>query len=71
MTIEKIVKETEKAVLVQVEVENCTGRKPVSFWFPKSQITIEEANLFAPDWLIRAKLEERFGQHLADSMWIN
>jgi len=71
MKIEKIVRETEKAVLVTVEVENGAGRRAVDFWFPRSQITITDGVLDAPDWLVRAKLIEKFGDHIGRASWIN
>lgn len=57
----KLVKETEKAVQVAVEVILCGGReftKPV--WFPKSQISKVErdgdkVHFDCPRWLIEAK----------------
>lgn len=71
MHIESIKRETEKAVLVTVEVENVAARRAVDFWFPKSQIKIIENALVAPDWLVRAKLIEKFGENVGRASWIN
>lgn len=71
MHIESIKRETEKAVLVTVEVENCAGRRAADFWFPRSQIKIEGNKLDAPVWLVRAKLVDKFGAHVGSASWIN
>lgn len=68
MKIEQIKKETEKAFLLTVEVETAAGRRAADLWWPKSQITIEGDTLTAPEWLVRAKLAEKFG---SASAWIN
>lgn len=68
MNIEQIKKETEKALLLTVEVESAAGRRAADFWLPKSQITVEGSTFTAPEWLVRAKLTEKFG---SASAWIN
>lgn len=71
MQIEQFKRETEKAVLVVVEVENAIGRRAAEFWFPKSQVKIEGSTLIAPAWLERAKLVEKYGENVGRSTWFN
>jgi hypothetical protein len=68
MKIEQIKKETEKALLLTVEVETAAGRRAADLWWPKSQIAVSGDTFTAPEWLVRAKLAEKFGTH---SAWIN
>lgn len=69
ITIEKIIRETDKAVLIACEVECCAGRQGVEIWFPKSRSQVDGARLIVEDWLAKAKLEERFSQ--PGAYWFN
>lgn len=71
MRIEQIKRETEKAVLLVVEVENAIGRRAAEIWFPRSQITIVGEEFSAPAWLVAAKLTDRYGECVARASWIN
>lgn len=52
--IGRVVRETEKAVMVTVEVESFWGLKTADVWFPKSKLVDGRA----PLWLIKAKEDE-------------
>lgn len=60
ITIHNIKRETEKALLITVEIENPINSKLMDFWFPKSQVSVDGNRLNAPKWLLRAKLDEKF-----------
>jgi hypothetical protein len=54
----RIIRETEKAILVQVT----TGRgNHVETWFPRSQVEIKGKALFIADWLLEKKSRELGG----------
>ncbi len=61
ITIEKIERETDKALLIAVGTENAAQRIGRKVWFPKSQIQINGNVLECPDWLADKKLEEIMG----------
>ena len=58
ITIEKIVRETDKAVLITCEIEWAGARLGREIWFPKSQIKVEDSTLLCPAWLAKAKLND-------------
>ena len=52
-------RETEKALLLDVEVDTQAGRKGRQIWFPKSQIVSKNKSTYEfPGWLVRVKEEE-------------
>lgn len=61
ITIEKIERETDKAILVACEVESAAGRYGRKIWFPKSRSNVEGKTLVVEDWLANAKLRDLFG----------
>lgn len=58
VTVEKVVRETEKAYLVAVEVENGAGRRGKEVWWPKSQVKMHDGYMEVPEWLVEAKLND-------------
>jgi predicted transcriptional regulator len=48
-------RETEKAMLLQVEIEFQHKRSAKSLWFPKSQLKIDASGIFATAWIINEK----------------
>lgn len=70
INIEKIVRETDKAILASVEVECSAGRRGRDIWFPKSQIEVNGNTMTVPAWLANAKLRDIFGGN-AGQFWFN
>lgn len=56
--IEKVERETDKAILVQTEIDTAVGLKGCKIWLPKSQAKVEGNVAEVPDWLAAAKLRE-------------
>ena len=50
-----IERETEKAVLLNVEIEFQHKRSAKSMWFPKSQLKMDESGIYATAWIITEK----------------
>ena len=57
-----IEKETEKAVLLSVEIEFHNKRSAKSLWFPKSQLKIDESGIFATAWIMTEKKAQIVGE---------
>ena len=53
--IEEMVRETEKAVQVKVEIDTPGGRRPTRIWLPKSQIEMGDGFAIVPGWLLGKK----------------
>ncbi len=71
ITIEKIERETDKAILISCEAENGAGRFGRKVWFPKSQVKTADNILIVPAWLAKAKLADLFGEHAGRASWFN
>lgn len=72
ITLEKIERETDKAVLAAIEIETCAGRRGVKVWWPKSQVAIAAGALEAPAWLVEKKLAEiAGGRRIPGGIWFN
>jgi len=48
-------RETEKAMLLQVEIEFQHKRDSKLLWFPKSQLKVNEDGIFATAWIMAEK----------------
>jgi hypothetical protein len=53
--IGKVIRETDKAYLVDAESDTAVGRKSEQVWFPKSQVSVENGQVLSPHWLVEAK----------------
>lgn len=51
-------RETEKALLLDVEIDTASGRKGRKIWFPKSQTKIVDGIVFAKKWIFDKKSEQ-------------
>lgn len=71
ITIEKIERETDKALLIACEAANGAGRFGRKVWFPKSQVSVQGNELICPAWLAKAKLADLFGEHAGRTSWFN
>lgn len=72
ITLEKIERQTEKAILAAVEIEHCAGRRGVKVWFPLSQIKINGDQIEVPAWLVKAKLNDiSGGRPYPGGLWFN
>lgn len=60
LKIEETIRETDKAILVQTEVDTMVGLKGRKVWLPKSQITKTAVDHIVeiPAWLAAAKLKD-------------
>lgn len=57
--IEKIERDSGKAILVVTEIDTAAGLKGAKVWLPKSQTRqIDATTAEIPDWLAAAKLRE-------------
>ena len=56
----KIEKESEKAIMITVSGNSLKYKDWISinFWFPKSQVKINEDGVTVPNWLMKSKLAE-------------
>jgi hypothetical protein len=73
ITIEAVLRESDKAYHAQCEIESGAGRKGVKIWLPKSQVKMSEdkRSCKVPEWLLKTKLEEMFGVERSGSFWFN
>jgi hypothetical protein len=59
--IGRVVKETPKAVQVEIEVARRDGGpRTWSLWLPKSQVSIVDSTVTLPEWLGAEKMTEVF-----------
>ena len=59
--ISRMVKETPKAVQVEIEVARRDGSpRTWSLWLPKSQVSIVDSTVTLPEWLASQKMTEIF-----------
>jgi HSP20 family molecular chaperone IbpA len=59
LTEATIVRETEKAVLVNAQFHLCDGEpRGTQIWFPKSRIEIDGESIKVEAWLLNAKEDE-------------
>lgn len=56
--IEKIERETDKALFIATEIDTAAGLRGIKIWLPKSQVRIDGDIAEVPDWLAAAKLRE-------------
>lgn len=73
ITVEAVFRESDKAYHAQCEVESGAGRKGVKMWLPKSQVKMAANNKSSevPEWLLKTKLQEMFGEGGSTSHWFN
>lgn len=58
-----ILKETEKAALVDVTLDSATGQRGAKVWFPKSQIRIiPGGSVHVSEWILEQKERELGGR---------
>lgn len=48
----QVKKETEKAMLIEVDVYTSRDERTMDRWFPKSQIEITDGKLYVAKWLV-------------------
>ncbi len=59
LTDSEVVRETEKAIFVDVTIDTATGLKGWKIWLPKKCIEITEAGLVkVVDWMLDKKYDE-------------
>ena len=67
----KIQRETEKAVLVEVNAQTALkGRSQIKVWFPKSQIEWDGELLKVADWLVNAKERDAVDGFRGYGSWV-
>ena len=68
-----VVRETEKAVAIEVSVELTHTERDISrlVWLPKSQLCKEVDVVSAPGWILLAKREELFADLRGQGAFIN
>ena len=55
----EVIRQTERAVQIEVEIDTAAGRKGWKVWFPKSHARkAEDGSIFVTDWILNQKHEE-------------
>jgi len=54
----EIIKETEKAYRLEIEIDTAKGRRGWSIWMPKSQMTLIDGAIEAATWIIGKKEDD-------------
>ena len=62
ISVENLVRQTDKAILVSIECETGSGKRfAKDVWFPKSQTDLDNDSLSCPAWLVKSKAQDLFG----------
>jgi hypothetical protein len=67
----EVVKETEKAYNIKVNVQINTQTVQQSLWMPKTQVSFKGNSLYISEWILGEKVKEIAGKEMLDESLVS